>query len=183
MAASVCTYVEAAAQPTIWGPKDLATLWGVDEHAMFRVENRALLAQIKQAVVAGVAPKSIGSFHEKFEYVRAKDQRFSEAVARLEETFRKAWSTALALDNSLAATSMTLHEALEQARTQSTITADLRSARGGDPMRLLEEMRDAVKSHLGDAFGDRLGPHIAQLADGEIARLIGECPIEWRKAK
>jgi hypothetical protein len=78
---------------------------------------------------------------------------------------------------------MTLHEALEHARTQSTITAYLRSARGGNPAELLEDMRDAVKNHLSEAFGERLGPHMAQLADGEIARLMGECPIEWRRTK
>lgn len=183
MVASACTYVDAAAQPTIWGPKDLTTLSRIDEYAMFRIENRALLAEMKRAVEAGVVPKKLADFHEKFEYVRAKDPAFVDAFNRLEERFRAAWSTALALDNSLAATSMSLHEALEQARTQSTITADIRSAQEGDPMKLLEDMRDAVKGHLSDAFGDRLGPHMAQLADGEIARLIGECPIEWRRTK
>jgi hypothetical protein len=182
-AASSCTYIDAHAQPTIWGPKDLATLWPVDEHAMFRIENRALLVHMKHAVEAGIVPKTIGDFHGKFEYVRAKDPTSVERLDRLEERFRAAWSTALALDNSLAATSMSLHEALEQARTQSTITADLRSAQQGDPMKLLLEMRDAVKGHLSEAFGERLGPHMGELADGEIARLIGECPIEWRRAK
>jgi hypothetical protein len=52
-------------------------------------------------VAAGIAPTATGDFHEKFEYVRAKDPTFRAASDRLEELFRKAWSTALALDNSL----------------------------------------------------------------------------------
>lgn len=41
--------------------------------------------------------------------------------------------------------------------------------------------RNEVKSQLGEAFAMDLGPLGADIADGEIARLIGECLIEWRR--
>jgi hypothetical protein len=181
-AASSRTYIADDAQPTIWGPKDLATLWAVDEHALFRIEQFALLAKVRQAVASGVKPSTLGDFDAKFDYLRQKTSSGRRAaVDRLADHFREAWSTAIALESELAATSMTLHEALEQARTQAAVSADLRSAQSASPQGLIDDMRNEVRGHLGDAFGERLGPLAPHVADGEIARLIGECPIDWRK--
>ena len=175
------TYVDPAAQLTIWGPKDLATLWAVDEHSIFRAEQRSFVAAVTMAAHTGAALPQIGEFDAKFDYLRAKAPMQVAALDRLAESFRKSWSISLALDNHLAGTSMTHHQALEQARNQAALDADLRSLQEPNAHRLLEYMRAQVNSHLGKAFGERLGPLSAEVADGEIARLIGECPIEWRK--
>ena len=100
-AASWCNYVDVAAEPTIWGPKDLATLWVVDEHALFRIENRALLARMKQAVAAGIAPTATGDFMRSSNMCVPKTRPSARRATDLRSLFRKAWSTALALDNSL----------------------------------------------------------------------------------
>jgi hypothetical protein len=180
-AASSCTYIDVTAQPTIWGPHDLATRWVVDELALFRVENRALIAKVKQALLSGVTPPAHDKFDAKFEYLRIKSPERKAAIDALDDYFRKSWGGALALDNELAATSVALHEALEMARTQTTIAAHIQSQLTSEPMELLEYMRNEVRSKLGDVFGERLGALSPQVADGEIARLIGECPINWSK--
>jgi hypothetical protein len=180
-AVSSCAYIDSAAQPTIWGPRDLATRWVVDELALFRVENQALVAKVKKALASGVAPPVPDKFDAKFEYLRTKSPENKAVTDALADHFRQSWSGALALDNELAATSVVLHEALEIARTQTTIAAYIQSQLKSEPMELLEHMRNEVKSKLGEVFGERLGVLSPKVADGEIARLIGECPINWSK--
>jgi hypothetical protein len=75
---------------------------------------------------------------------------------------------------------VSLHEALEQARMQAMIKAALR-AQGENPLALVDVMRDEVKNQLTETVGEGLGPHLVQIADGQIARLIGECFLDWRK--
>ncbi len=179
--ASLGNYVESSVQVTILGPKDLAIRWAVDEHALFRIEERALIAKVQQAVSSGAVVPTSGDFDAKFDYLHKLEPNSVAAINRLADSLRKSWSAALALDNELAATSVALHRSLERARDQASLSADIGSLKASSPVNLLEEMRVAVKEHLGSAFGERLGQLSGQIADGEVARLIGECPIEWRK--
>ena len=178
---SKCNCIASTAQPSIWGPKDLATRWAVDEHTLFRLEERALIAKVKQAATLAVSVPTPSVFDAKFDYIRTNGPGSSEAATRLAAIFRKAWGTALALDNELAANSVSLHTALERARLNATVTADLHSPGASTPQELLSKMRTEVCEHLREVFGERLSPYLTQIADGEIARLIGECPVEWRR--
>lgn len=179
--ASSCAHVAVDAQLAIWGPKDLATQWLVDELALFRIEQQALVAKVKKAMVSGVSTPVGSSFDAKFEWLRVSAPAKTGAIDDLADHFRKSWSAALTLDNELAMNLVSLHETLEHARAQLTVAAHLRSSLAPSPFALIGDMRDEVRKHLGEAFGDRLGPLAAGVADGEIARLMGECPIEWRK--
>jgi hypothetical protein len=47
------------------------------------------------------------------------------------------------------------------------------------PGTLLAETRNDIQKHLEAAFADG-GTLSTGIADGEVARLIGECPLDWR---
>lgn len=177
---SSCTYIDSVARPTIWGPRDLASMGAVDEHLLFRLEQRALVAKVNHAVASGAKPTILGDFDGKFDYLKNLSAARAASVDRLREHFRSMWGAAIALDQELLATSLTLHEALQDARTHSTVSADIASMSATDPMLLLMNMQTKVAEHLKVAFGERLGPLSPRIADGEVARLVGECPIEWR---
>jgi hypothetical protein len=149
---------------------------------MFRAQHQALLAEAKAAAAnPGSTPATLGAFDEKFDYLLTLAPQRKEAIERLRSYFRKEWATALELDRRLAETSVQLHELLDDARTQASVTADLRSSASTSPFQLLDEMRTEMRATLGSVFGARLDPLAPTLTDGEIARLIGECPVDWRK--
>lgn len=179
-AASSCTYVSPSAQLTIWGPKDLATLWAVDEHALFRAEHKALIAKVKDATVVTAPAPVPADFDAKFDDLRQRTPNTAN-VDKLAGHFRKAWGAALVLDNELAADVPSLHESLEQARTQAAVAARLKSMQAGTPEALIMNMRDEMNKLISQALGQRLGPLSAPVVDGEVARLIGECDLDWRR--
>lgn len=181
--ASACAFVSKTAQMVVWSPKDLVGLSVVDDVTRFRAENRSLLAKVKAAALATPPPlpiPALADFDAKFDWLVSQDPAKAVNANRLREYFRRAWGTALLLDQQLSAESVGLHEALETARASATTTADLRSLQGLPASDLIAATRDDIHKHLQLAFADG-GTLSTGIADGEVARLIGECPLEWRK--
>jgi hypothetical protein len=180
MKASKLQYIHADAKLTIWGPKDLSTLGEIDEHTLFRIENPTLFQRVQSASAATLIQGVGGDFDAKFDDLKLRRPARSEHIDKLAQTFREAWAAAIALDNELASTSVGLHEALESARTDAARSALVRSMSEDEPHKLINAMREDVVQRLGQGFGDRLGSLTSKVADGVVAGLIGECPLEWR---
>jgi hypothetical protein len=180
--ASDCTYVEQAAQLTVWGPHDLSTQCAVDEHTLFRVEQQALINKVQGALKDGtLAPRTL-EFESKFDDLCVRRPEGKRAIEELRSYFRASWGAALALDNELAASSVRMHRLLEEARIQAAVSARLKSATGLGPEELIEKMREIMVERFVELFGkDGLGPLTRRVADGEVGRLIGDCPVEWRQ--
>lgn len=181
LAASQCNFVEPNAGVSVWGPQDLAGLAVVDEHTKFRAENNAFIAKVKAAKQAPPARPTPADFDAKFDWLCAQPNALINNIERLRAHFRQVWGTALVADQELAASSVRLHEALESARAQAAVSAELRSMQAEDPANMITNMRAEIRQHLGLAFAQTLGDVTSDVADGEIARLIGNCPIDWRK--
>lgn len=178
--ASQLNYVHAEATLSFWGPKDLATCGPLDEHTLFRLQNRKLFERLKAASAADIPADATGDFDAKFADLKRRRPAKAEYIDKLAKEFRDAWAAAIALDNDLASTSVVLHEALETARTDAARSARVRSLRETEPYELIETMQEDVVERLGLGFGERLGGLTSRVADGVVARLIGECPIDWR---
>ena len=179
---SKLNFVNPAASVVIWGPKDVAGMGAVDEHTLFRIENRALLARLQAAGTATIPLSATGDFDSKFEYLKQQRPDLAVQIDALAADFRQAWAAAINLDDELASNSVALHEALEDARTQAALSARLRSMGTTAAHELIETMRQDVTERLGQSFGTRLGSLTTKVAAGEVARLIGECPLEWRRS-
>jgi hypothetical protein len=181
-AASECSYVEQTAQLTVWGPHDLSMQCAVDEHTLFRVEQHALVNKVQKAVEDGtLAPRAV-DFEAKFDDLCARRPEKKSAIKDLRSYFRSSWGAALTLDNELAASSVRMHRLLEEARIQAAVSARLKSATSLGPEELIEKMREIMVERFFELFGkDGLGPLTRRVADGEVGRLIGECPVEWRQ--
>lgn len=179
--ASDCTYVEPTAQLTVWGPHDLSMQCAVDDYTLFRIEHQVLISKVEQAVAAGFMPPQANDFEAKFDDLCARKPDRKISIEDLRSYFRSSWGAALTLDNELAATSVRLHRLLEEARIQAAVSARLKSATSLGPEELIEKMQEIMVERFSELFGkEGLGPMTRRVADGEVGRLIGDCPIEWR---
>jgi hypothetical protein len=178
--ASNCRFVDPDATLTIWGPKDLASRGSLDEHTIFRMENRMLFDEMRKADANGLPDGAAGDFDAKFGYLKRRRPERSEQIDLLAKDFRSSWAAAVALDNHLAATSVALHESLEITRRDAATSARLKSMGSDEAPELIEAVREEVLDRLSGNLGQRLGVMATRVADGLVAGLIGECPLDWR---
>jgi hypothetical protein len=173
-------FIDASATMTIWGPKDLASRAEVDDQTLFRIETRGLQGRVLNATAALLSTEVTGDYDAKFSDLRARQPEKAAHVDALARDLRQAWAAAIALDNQLAATSVGLHEALENARRDAATAARLHSMGTGSPDQLMLEVQRNVVAQLGQNFGQKLGGMTTTIATGVVAGLIGECPLDWR---
>lgn len=183
--ASMCTYVDSTASMTIWSPKELATTGVVDDATIFRLEQRELMKVVSAVLAAPplgtVAQPETSDFDAKFDWIEANTKHRPGAVDNLRAHFMKCWLASIAVENEFANNAVALHQALSGAREDATVDAELESSSQTQAMELIKVMRQKLLERLQQYLGSKLAPDlIRQLADGEIARLIGECPVDWR---
>ncbi len=181
--ASQCRYAEKSPSVTVWGPKQLAAMGAVDDPTLLRLEQREILRRVTATINS---PPTLtlplpADFDEKFDWIDSQGKVSKTAVDRLRGHFKKRWSLAIALENDLANNAVVLHQALSRAREEAALDADLASGTISNPTELLERMRQKVADRVDEQTGVRFPSDVRnQLVDGELARLIGECPIDWR---
>jgi hypothetical protein len=104
----------------------------------------------------------------------------ADAIASLKETFLADWRMALAFDQKLDATLPALHKALEDHRfriLQEVVQLMLASDK---PWTELGQAGKIAKSILAPDFEKTFGTTLlGAISNGEVARLIGECPVDW----
>lgn len=179
--ASKLQFVDASATVTVWGPKKLATLGAIDDHALFRIQNPALIACVQAASAAEFVKNGGGDFDAKFEDLKRRRPESAVKIEGIAQKLREAWAAAIALDNDLSKNSLGLHQTLESVRSDAALSGQVKSMSATDPYQLIQMMREEVASQLGQGFGDSLGPLTARIAQGVVAGLIGECPVDWRE--
>ena len=179
-AVSQMKFISPDATLTVWGPKDLATLGAVDEHALFRIQNPALIASLQAASAAKLVKNGEGGFDAKFEHLKQRRPGSAATIDDLAHRLREAWAAAVALDNELSQNSLVLHEILESVRSSVALSAQLKSMSATDPYNLLTSMTEEIAGQLDKGFGNRFGSFTPRITQGVVARLIGECPIDWR---
>jgi hypothetical protein len=184
-AASKCAYLESTAGMTIWGPKELATVGAVDDTTILRLEQRVLLKRVTAVLAAppstNTTPPPTSDFDAKFDWIEANAKPKPGAVDRLRAHFMQRWLESIAVDNDFANNAIALHQALSGAREDATVDAELESSNQTQPVTLIQVMRQKLLERLEQYLGTRLPPDlIGRLADGELARLVGECPVDWR---
>jgi hypothetical protein len=180
--ASHARYVDKQASLTVWGPKQLATMGAVDDLMLVRLEQREILRRV--AEVIGSAPQMASpssDFDAKFDWLDSQGKVSQDTSRRLRAHFRKRWGVAVAIEDELANNAVSLHAALAPAREEAATDADLASGTASNPRELIERMRQKIAERLDEHFGLKFPTEMRnQLVDGELARLIGECPIDWR---
>lgn len=178
--ASQLKFIAADATMNVWGPKELAVLGAVDEHTLFRIQNPALIARVQAASAADLVKNYVGDFDAKFEDLKRRRPGSAARIDSIAHDLREAWAAAIVLDNDLSKNSLGLHQVLESVRSNSALSAKVKSMSATNPYLLIETMGKEVAGQLEQGFGSRFGQLTPRVTQGIVAGLIGECPIEWR---
>lgn len=183
-AASNLRYVDKEAELTVWGPEELARQGAVDDVTLAKLEHSFLHKRLADTIKRpSPIPTTSNGFNAKFDWIDAngKVKVPKDALARTRSEFLKRWGAAIAVENELANNAVNLHSKLGQVRTDAGLDASITSGLGLGPMEQITKMRPQIESRLREQLGHALTPEIrTTLADGEIARLIGECSMDWR---
>ena len=180
--ASQCRWVEPDATVIIVGPKDLANRYAIDEITIVRARQRVFIKKVQQAaqLLTIDNPKD---FDLKMEILREIKPDQLQAIDALAETLREHWRMALAFERELNETLPVLHRGLEEARQRILGRVSQLMIASANPWAELPRATEVAAELLASDFDKLYGPLVHDVSSGEIARLIGECPIGWSRPR
>ena len=178
IAQSKCRFVDLQAVLTIEGPKQLANQHHVDELTLSRAKQRTLSQRLKLAaeLTQITDPKD---FESKISLMKMIRPGHETAIEMIAESLRRDWRLALACERDLSDTASSLHSALEQGR-RVLLTKVLNLMQESDtPWKELSKALALAEEILSPTLAYWYGDMLPSVCNGEIAMLIGECPIGW----
>jgi hypothetical protein len=180
-AASACRYVHPNVSVVVIGPKQLADDYAVDEFTILRARQRTFFKKV-QASADTLPIEDPKDFEWKMDVLREIRPDQLEAIKSLADGFRRDWRTALAFERELGDAVPTLHQVLEIARRQILTRVAGLMLSSSEPWTQLDGAVGIANGILEKDFGPLYGTLVPTVASGEVARLIGECTIGWKKA-
>jgi hypothetical protein len=178
--ASQCRYVDASATIVVLGPTELANRYAVDEITIMRARQR-VIAQRVQLAAQTVAIDNPKDFDSKMATLREIRPDQIPAIESLTEQLRSDWRTALAFERELDETVPTLHRTLEENRKRILTRVSELMLASTEPWRELMNATKIADEVLDRDFGKLFGSLVQNVSSGEVARLVGECPVGWEK--
>lgn len=177
---SNCRFVCPDVAVRVLGPKELANEHAVDESTLARATIRTFMVRIQERAAVVSVPQN--DFDRKMSSLERMRPESSGTLATLAESLRDAWRMALAFEYELGDTLPDQHRALEHGRAQIRRRITQMALAVLTPWDLLRAAPSEISSILRSHFGESYGPLVDDIANGEAARLIGECPIDWPEA-
>jgi hypothetical protein len=174
---SSCAYVCADATVQIMGPTEFAQRFFADELALIALQNRAMFQKVKEAasVLADTPPEGFDVKMDTLKVIRPGKDAVIDGLA---ESFRHDWRMNLAFEQELDGTLPDLHRALQEGRRRILARVNQRMLASTTPWNELTEMVQEAREILRVEFG-AYATMVDDVSNGEIARLIGICPIDW----
>jgi hypothetical protein len=177
---SKCRYVDPKVTVIVIGPKQLANQYGVDELTIVRAQQRVLIQKVQkkaETLTLGNTEKFDKKMSDLKEIVQGKE----EAVDALRSELQAAWRMALAFEQELGDTLPNSHRALDANRHRILAAASALMIGSEKPWTELPRLTKIASDILDKDFGTLYGTLVRDVSTGEIARLIGECPVGWEK--
>jgi len=178
--ASQCRYIEKNATVVILGPKQLANRYTVDEVTIARARQRVFIEKIEEKA-ASIALISTEKFDKKMTDLVGLLGGAEEPVTALKGGLQAAWRKSLAFEQELNDTLPGIHRDLELRRSQILTKVSMLMVASSEPWKELERATQIASELLGSDLKKLYGALVDDLSCGEIARLIGECPVGWEK--
>jgi hypothetical protein len=175
--ASKCNFVSPEADLQIIGPVEFAQRYYADELALYSLQSRTIIEKVKtSASTLAVAPPQ--GFDAKMATLKLIRPGKDAAIDGLAEDFRHDWRMNLAFEQELDETLPDLHRALQDGRRRILTRVNQRMLSSSEPWNELPEMVAEAREILRIEFG-AYANMVDDVSNGEIARLIGICPIDW----
>lgn len=178
--ASKCRYATKDAKVVVVGPKDLANRYAVDEATITRARQRIFLQKV-QAKAQTLVLESTGQFDEKRDALKLIVPGKEAYIEQLWDALLSCWRMSLAFEQELADTLPNLHRDLETNRSRILMRVLTLMINTTEPWAQLDNVTQIATEILQKDFDKLYGALIDDVSSGEIARLIGECPIGWEK--
>ena len=178
---SQCRYVEPGATVIVVGPKNLANRYAVDEVTITRARQRVFLKKLHERLQT-VVLTSTGQFDEKKEILKEMFPDRSDTIDALWTQLQNSWRMALAFEQELDDTIPNLHRDLETNRGRILQKVLMLMTTSSAPWEQLPQATTFASEILRKDFDTLFGNLVEDLSHGEIARLIGECPIGWKRS-
>lgn len=179
---SKCRYVEKTSTIKIVGPKELANRYAVDEATIGRARQR-IFAQKVEKIAESMALGSTEKFDKKMADLKVLVPGQDDAIAGLRERLQADWRMALAFERELGDTLPAMHRALERNRARILGKVTKLIVGSDKPWtELIRATEMAAEILKADFDPQSYGMVIEDVSSGEIARLIGECPVGWGAA-
>lgn len=184
MSASKKNFVTDDCSLVFLGPDQIAALCVIDQSVLVRVTYPDL-AKLKESLdpKVNLLPTAQSDFDGKFDDLVAKRPSKAGEINKLRESFRGEWNHALLLMQKLESDYPDVHKALEGIAETCAKRANLESVNGtnleavGMVQRYQDLMREMITRELSNKLPSEL---ITSIAEYHTAKLIGDCPIDWR---
>ena len=175
---SQCRWITRDADIVLKGPKEFADQYGADESTMMWFQHQKLLGGLKEEAALIDVPHG-PTFDNKMQAVEALLPNALEDVRQVAELLRTDWQWSIAFERQLSDRLPQLHAALERGRRRLLMRVlTFTSATPWEPITRAQEFSE---SEFSDDFQPLYGKGVVRdLASGEVARLIGACPINWK---
>jgi hypothetical protein len=175
---SQCRWITAEADIVLKGPKEFADQYGADESTMMWLKHQELLATLDAEAPLIDVPDG-PTFDTKMQAAEALLPDAKDDVKQVAENLRADWQRAIAFERHLSDRLPQLHAALERGRRR-LLTRVLTHA-ASTPWEAINRAQEFGESVFKDDFQQPYGMSMVRdLASGEVARLVGGCPINWR---
>jgi hypothetical protein len=180
-AVSKCRWLRADVDIVLKGPREFADQYGADESTMMWLKHGDLLEKIKDEAASIDVPDG-PSFDTKMESAEALIPESTEEVRKFAELLRSDWQWSIAFERRLSDRLPQLHAALEAGRRRLLARVLMQSP--NHPWETITHAQEISEAVFSDDFEPAYGKAIVRdLASGEVARLVGACPLNWKGPK
>lgn len=175
---SQCRWITPDADIVLKGPKEFGDQYGADESSMMWLKHQSLLAELQAEAPLIQLPQGT-TFDSKMQSAEALLPNEKDSVKQVAENLREDWQRAIAFEKILSDRLPQLHASLERARKR-LLTMVLTHA-ANTPWEAMARAQEFGEEVFSDDFRESYGMSVVrQLVSGEVARLVGVCPIDWK---
>ena len=176
--ASKCRFVDPLATLVLDGPKQLAQEHQVDELTLSLARRQQLFERLSGSASTVVLPK-VNTLEMKLQTMKQIRPGHDSTIDAMGNDFKRDWKLALAAERELSDAAENLHRALDRGKQRLLAKVNKLMTESDEPWNELTTAGDLAEEMLKPILEEWFGDLFIDVCNGEVAALIGDCPIGW----
>jgi hypothetical protein len=177
---SQCRFVHPDATLVLDGPQQLAEEHHIDELALSLARRQMLFERLADSASKVDLPMS-STFDSKMSLLKQIRPGHDVAIDSMAEDFKTDWRLALASEKDLSDSATNLHLALERGKRRLLSKVNKLMTESDEPWNEISTAGELAEKMLGPILESWFGDLTTDVCNGEVAALIGDCPIGWER--